>query len=68
MTKPIERDTIYRCRRFSAETIELCVRFSEMYLGNRGSPFRRECRNFVRRVYKLAIVVPGGPAEYNNSQ
>jgi transposase-like protein len=26
MTKPIGRDTIYRCRRFSAETIELCVR------------------------------------------
>jgi hypothetical protein len=25
MTKPIEGDTIYRCRRFSAETIELCV-------------------------------------------
>ena len=27
MTKPIGRDTIYRCRRFSAETIELCVRW-----------------------------------------
>jgi hypothetical protein len=28
MTKPIGRDTIYRCRRFSAETIELCERKS----------------------------------------
>lgn len=27
MTKPLGRDTIYRCRRFSAETIELCVRW-----------------------------------------
>jgi transposase-like protein len=31
MTKPIERDTIYRCRRFSAETIELCVRWYITY-------------------------------------
>jgi transposase-like protein len=31
MTKPIGRDTIYRCRRFSAETIELCVRWYITY-------------------------------------
>lgn len=27
----MERDTIYRCRRFSAETIELCVRWYITY-------------------------------------
>src|SRR5882672_2178430 len=31
MTKPIGRDTIYRCRRFSAETIELCIRWYITY-------------------------------------
>jgi hypothetical protein len=31
MTKPIGRDAIYRCRRFSAETIELCVRWYITY-------------------------------------
>ena len=31
MTQPIRRDTIYRCRRFSAETIELCVRWYITY-------------------------------------
>jgi hypothetical protein len=31
MNKPIGRDTIYRCRRFSAETIELCVRWYITY-------------------------------------
>src|SRR5258706_15823845 len=31
MTKPIGRDTIDRCRRFSAETIELCVRWYTTY-------------------------------------
>ena len=31
MTKPIGRDTNYRCRRFSAETIELCVRWYITY-------------------------------------
>lgn len=31
MTKPIGRDTIYRCRRFSAENIELCVRWYITY-------------------------------------
>jgi hypothetical protein len=31
MTKPIGRDTIYRCRRFSAEYIELCVRWYLTY-------------------------------------
>jgi transposase-like protein len=31
MTRPIERDTIHRCRRFSAETIELCVRWYITY-------------------------------------
>ena len=31
MTKLIERDAIYRCRRFSAETIELCVRWYITY-------------------------------------
>ena len=33
MTKPLERDTIYRCRRFSAETIELCVRWYSKTIG-----------------------------------
>jgi hypothetical protein len=31
MTRRIERDTIYRGRRFSAETIELCVRWYITY-------------------------------------
>jgi len=31
MTKPIERDPIYRGRRFQAETIELCVRWYITY-------------------------------------
>lgn len=31
MTRRIERDAIYRCRRFSAETIELCVRWYITY-------------------------------------
>jgi transposase-like protein len=31
MTKPVGRDPIYRCRRFSAETIELCVRWYITY-------------------------------------
>jgi transposase-like protein len=31
MTRRIERDTIYRCRRSSAETIELCVRWYTTY-------------------------------------
>ena len=31
MTKPLGRDSIYRCRRFSAETIELCVRWYTSY-------------------------------------
>ena len=31
MTKPVGRDTIYRCRRFSAGTIELCVRWYITY-------------------------------------
>jgi transposase-like protein len=31
MTKRIERDLIYRCRRFSAETIEQCVRWYITY-------------------------------------
>jgi transposase-like protein len=31
VTKPIKRDTIYRCRRSSAETIELCVRWYITY-------------------------------------
>jgi hypothetical protein len=41
MTKPIVRDPIYRRRRFDAEIIELCVRWSECghYLGrNRACP------------------------------
>ena len=31
MTKPIERDPIYRGRRFQTETIELCVRWYITY-------------------------------------
>lgn len=31
MTTPIERDAIYRCRRFSAEIIETCVRWYITY-------------------------------------
>ena len=31
MTTPIERDPIYRRRRFSSETIELCVRWYITY-------------------------------------
>jgi len=31
MTKPIERDAIYRGRRYAAETIELCVRWYITY-------------------------------------
>jgi transposase-like protein len=31
MTKPIERDAIYRGRRFQTETIELCVRWYITY-------------------------------------
>ena len=31
MTKPIERDPIYRGRRFKTETIELCVRWYITY-------------------------------------
>ena len=31
MTQPIERDPIYRGRRFQAETIELCVRWYITY-------------------------------------
>jgi len=31
MTKPIERDAIYRRRRYSAETIELCIRWYISY-------------------------------------
>jgi transposase-like protein len=31
MTKPIERDLIYRGRRFRTETIELCVRWYITY-------------------------------------
>ncbi len=31
MTQPIERDPIYRGRRFSPETIELCVRWYITY-------------------------------------
>ena len=31
MTKPVERDAIYRGRRFQTETIELCVRWYITY-------------------------------------
>lgn len=33
MTKPIERDPIYRGRRFQTETIELCLRCYITYRG-----------------------------------
>ena len=31
MTQAIERDPIYRCRRFQTETIEFCVRWYITY-------------------------------------
>jgi transposase-like protein len=49
MTQPIGRDTIYRCRRFSAETIELCVRW---YTTNRLS-----YRNLAAMMAEREVIV-----------
>jgi hypothetical protein len=50
MTKSIGRDTIYRCRRFSAETIELCVRWYITYRLSANAPdlTKDETRQFGR--------------------
>src|ERR1700748_3396397 len=49
MTKPLGRDTIYRCRRFSSETIELCVRWYITY--------RLSYRDLVAMVAERGTVV-----------
>jgi len=49
MTKPIERETIYRCRRFSAETIELCVRWYTTY--------RLSYRDLAARMAEREVIV-----------
>jgi transposase-like protein len=50
MTKRIERDPIYRCRRFSSETIELCVRWYITYrLSYRDLAAMMAERDFGRR-------------------
>ena len=49
MTQPIERDAIYRGRRYSAETIELCVRWYISY--------RLSYRNLAAMMAERDIVV-----------
>ena len=49
MTKPIERDPIYRGRRFQNETIELCVRWYITY--------RLSYRDLVAMMAERGIVV-----------
>jgi transposase-like protein len=49
MTKPIERDPIYRGRRFQTETIELCVRWYITY--------RLSYRDLVAMMAEQGIVV-----------
>lgn len=49
MTQPIERDPIYRGRRFQTETIELCVRW---YL-----TYRLSCRDLAAMMAERGIVV-----------
>ena len=50
MTKPIERDAIYRGRRFQSETIELCVRWYITY--------RLSYRDLAAMMLKLAAEYP----------
>lgn len=49
MTKPIERDAIYRGRRFQTETIELCVRWYITY--------RLSYRDLVAMMAERGVVV-----------
>src|SRR2546428_8592622 len=49
MTQPIERDPIYRCRRFQTETIELCVRWYITY--------RLSYRDLVAMMAERGVVV-----------
>jgi transposase-like protein len=49
MTRRIERDPIYRCRRFSAETIELCVRWYITY--------RLSYRNLAAMMAERDVIV-----------
>ena len=49
MTKRIERVPIYRCRRFSAETIELCVRWYITY--------RLSYRNLAAMLAERDVIV-----------
>jgi hypothetical protein len=56
MTKPIERDRIYRCRRFSAETIELCVRWYITYRLEQPSP--KDEFHGLRKLTSMAIKQP----------
>ena len=48
MTQPIERDPIYRGRRFRTETIELCVRWYITYL--------LSCRDLAAMMAERGIV------------
>src|SRR6266853_5774204 len=49
MTQAIERDPIYRCRRFQTETIELCVRWYITY--------RLSYRDLVAMMAERGVVV-----------
>ena len=49
MTQPIERDPIYRGRRFKTETIELCVRWYITY--------RLSYRDLVAMMAERGVVV-----------
>ena len=49
MTRPIERDPLYRGRRFQVETIELCVRWYITY--------RLSYRDLVAMMAERGIVV-----------
>ena len=49
MTQAIERDPIYRCRRFQTETIELCVRWYFTY--------RLSYRDLVAMMAERGVVV-----------
>src|SRR5467141_347505 len=49
MTQAIERDPIYRCRRFQSETIELCVRW---YIN-----YRLSYRDLVAMMAERGVVV-----------
>ena len=63
MTQPIERDSIYRGRRFQTETIELCVRWYitcrlsyrdlAAVMTERGSAFKANQR--MKRALELGL-------------